>query len=114
MSISRFKLVFFCPRPSTSRVLNHLFTKYPEALGKIGDYEQCAFVTPGIGQISHGLPTTTMFKFMQDNLNPGLQLSPLLVQLENWSTWRKTELSWSLMTEGRMRKSRTRSMSSNQ
>ena len=52
MSISRFKLVFFCPRASTRSVLDRLFTKYPEALGKIGEYEQCAFVTPGIGRIS--------------------------------------------------------------
>ena len=48
--LRRFKLVFFCPAPNTSDVLNKLFTKLPAELGKIGNYEQCAFLTPGTGQ----------------------------------------------------------------
>ncbi|KAF8171872.1 GTP cyclohydrolase 1 type 2/Nif3 [Pholiota molesta] len=50
MSLSRFKLVFFVPKENTRRVLDHLFGKFPNELGKIGDYEQCAFITRGTGQ----------------------------------------------------------------
>ncbi|KAF9012620.1 hypothetical protein BDQ17DRAFT_1387286 [Cyathus striatus] len=50
MSLSRFKLVFFSPQSSTQVILSHLFSKYPRNIGKIGNYEQCAFVTPGTGQ----------------------------------------------------------------
>ncbi|PPQ78987.1 hypothetical protein CVT25_002271 [Psilocybe cyanescens] len=50
MSITRFKLVFFSPKESTSKILDHLFRTFPKELGNIGDYEQCAFVTRGTGQ----------------------------------------------------------------
>ncbi|KAH7905513.1 GTP cyclohydrolase 1 type 2/Nif3 [Hygrophoropsis aurantiaca] len=46
----RFKLVFFSPRISTAGILESLFTDFPHELGKIGNYEQCAFSTPGVGQ----------------------------------------------------------------
>ncbi|THH19700.1 hypothetical protein EW146_g1542 [Bondarzewia mesenterica] len=46
----RFKLVFFTPAISTRNILDHLFAKYPKELGKIGQYEQCAFVSRGTGQ----------------------------------------------------------------
>ncbi|KAG9312322.1 hypothetical protein JVU11DRAFT_7637 [Chiua virens] len=47
--MGRFKLVFFAPSTYTARILDHLFKKHPQHLGKIGDYEQCAFITPGAG-----------------------------------------------------------------
>ncbi|EJD49052.1 hypothetical protein AURDEDRAFT_60348, partial [Auricularia subglabra TFB-10046 SS5] len=47
---SRFKLVFFCPRPSTQAVLKSLFAAFPRTVGRIGLYEGCAFVSPGQGQ----------------------------------------------------------------
>ncbi|KAH7883371.1 GTP cyclohydrolase 1 type 2/Nif3 [Phlebopus sp. FC_14] len=50
MASVRFKLVFFTPRTDTAKVLNQLFSKCPQHLGKIGNYEQCAFITPGVGQ----------------------------------------------------------------
>ncbi|TFK44995.1 GTP cyclohydrolase 1 type 2/Nif3 [Crucibulum laeve] len=50
MSLSRFKLVFFSPHNSTRSILDHLFKKFPQELGKIGQYEQCAFITRGTGQ----------------------------------------------------------------
>ncbi|KDQ56353.1 hypothetical protein JAAARDRAFT_309935 [Jaapia argillacea MUCL 33604] len=50
MSLTRFKLVFFTPTTSTSTILNHLFTTFPQSLGKIGNYEHCAFITKGTGQ----------------------------------------------------------------
>ncbi|KAJ3730359.1 hypothetical protein EV361DRAFT_970526 [Lentinula raphanica] len=49
-TIQKFKLVFFSPAPNTRAILAHLFRKYPEELGKIGLYEQCAFVSRGTGQ----------------------------------------------------------------
>lgn len=49
-TIQKFKLVFFTPVSKTRAILDHLFEKYPQALGKIGNYEQCAFVTRGTGQ----------------------------------------------------------------
>lgn len=48
--MARFKLVFFSPVKSTPTILSHLFGKYPQNFGRIGDYEQCAFMTPGTGQ----------------------------------------------------------------
>jgi len=48
-AIQKYKLVFFTPTTSTSTILDHLFTKYPQELGKIGNYEQCAFITRGTG-----------------------------------------------------------------
>ncbi|TFY73727.1 hypothetical protein EWM64_g10285 [Hericium alpestre] len=54
MALTRFKLVFFVPAHATRHVLNNLFTKYPTELGKIGDYEQCAFMTHGTGQFKPG------------------------------------------------------------
>ncbi|KAK7038975.1 hypothetical protein VNI00_010367 [Paramarasmius palmivorus] len=50
MSIQRFKMVFFSPATNTRTILDHLFSKYPQELGKIGNYEQCAFITRGTGQ----------------------------------------------------------------
>ncbi|KAJ3991021.1 hypothetical protein F5050DRAFT_1582110 [Lentinula boryana] len=49
-TIQKFKLVFFAPAPNTRAILDHLFRKYPKELGKIGHYEQCAFVSRGTGQ----------------------------------------------------------------
>ncbi|KAF5346619.1 hypothetical protein D9757_011441 [Collybiopsis confluens] len=49
-AIQKFKLVFFTPSTYTRAILDHLFTKYPLELGKIGNYEQCAFITKGTGQ----------------------------------------------------------------
>ncbi|ESK84474.1 structural toxin protein [Moniliophthora roreri MCA 2997] len=50
MSVQRFKMVFFTPSVNTRSILDHLFAKYPQELGKIGNYEQCAFITRGTGQ----------------------------------------------------------------
>jgi hypothetical protein len=49
-TLTRYKLVFFCPTTSTRSVLDQLFQRYPNELGKIGEYEQCAFICPGTGQ----------------------------------------------------------------
>ncbi|KIK61081.1 hypothetical protein GYMLUDRAFT_225277 [Collybiopsis luxurians FD-317 M1] len=49
-AIQKFKLVFFTPSLHTRSILDHLFSKYPQELGKIGNYEQCAFITRGTGQ----------------------------------------------------------------
>ncbi|EPQ55279.1 hypothetical protein GLOTRDRAFT_61210, partial [Gloeophyllum trabeum ATCC 11539] len=46
----RFKLVFFTPASSTRTILDQLFARHPQTLGKIGAYEQCAFVSRGTGQ----------------------------------------------------------------
>ncbi|TDL16458.1 hypothetical protein BD410DRAFT_731427, partial [Rickenella mellea] len=50
MSPSRFKLVFFSPIAHTNVILNQLFYKYPSNVGRIGKYENCAFITPGTGE----------------------------------------------------------------
>jgi hypothetical protein len=50
----RFKLVFFSPTKDTSRILDHMFSKYPKNVGRIGEYEHCAFVTRGTGQFRPG------------------------------------------------------------
>ncbi|KAJ7091370.1 GTP cyclohydrolase 1 type 2/Nif3 [Mycena belliarum] len=50
MSLPRFKLVFFSPASKTSAILEHLFTKFPAHVGKIGNYEHCAFLSRGTGQ----------------------------------------------------------------
>ncbi|KAI6008066.1 hypothetical protein EDC04DRAFT_3073183 [Pisolithus marmoratus] len=50
----RFKLVFFSPKEETAHVLKEIFSRYPEQVGKIGQYEQCAFITPGVGQFMPG------------------------------------------------------------
>jgi hypothetical protein len=52
--MSRFKLVFFSPTKDTSRILDHMFSKYPKNVGRIGEYEHCAFVTRGTGQFRPG------------------------------------------------------------
>ena len=52
--MSRFKLVFFVPVQDTSKVLSHLFAKHPQTVGKIGQYESCAFVARGTGQFRPG------------------------------------------------------------
>ena len=48
--MTRFKLVFFSPKDSTRAILDHLFQKYPTEIGRIGEYEQCAFISRGTGQ----------------------------------------------------------------
>ncbi|KAF5365961.1 hypothetical protein D9758_006639 [Tetrapyrgos nigripes] len=53
-ALQKFKLVFFSPTANTRTILNHLFTKFPQELGKVGNYEQCAFIMKGTGQF---LPT---------------------------------------------------------
>ncbi|KAG2074817.1 hypothetical protein BDR04DRAFT_1133654 [Suillus decipiens] len=50
----RFKLVFFCPKTHTAEILSMLFKQCPNVLGKIGQYEECAFITPGVGQFKPG------------------------------------------------------------
>ncbi|KAF7349615.1 putative GTP cyclohydrolase 1 type 2 [Mycena sanguinolenta] len=50
MSLARYKLVFFSPVSSTRGILEHLFTTFPAHVGKIGNYERCAFLTRGTGQ----------------------------------------------------------------
>ncbi|GAV99267.1 structural toxin protein [Lentinula edodes] len=49
-TVQKYKLVFFSPAPNTRAILDHLFRKYPQVLGKIGHYEQCAFISRGTGQ----------------------------------------------------------------
>ncbi|KAH9855889.1 hypothetical protein C2E23DRAFT_866498 [Lenzites betulinus] len=46
----KYKLVFFTPRTSTQAILKHLFTRFPNHVGRIGAYSGCAFVSPGTGQ----------------------------------------------------------------
>ncbi|OJT06519.1 hypothetical protein TRAPUB_2596 [Trametes pubescens] len=48
----RYKLIFFSPRPSTQAILQHLFKRFPNHVGRIGAYGGCAFVTPGTGQFT--------------------------------------------------------------
>ncbi|KAI0941571.1 hypothetical protein AcW1_003431 [Taiwanofungus camphoratus] len=48
--MSRFKLVFFSPVPSTQLILRHLFEQFPHHIGRIGAYGGCAFVSRGTGQ----------------------------------------------------------------
>ncbi|KAG1861848.1 GTP cyclohydrolase 1 type 2/Nif3 [Suillus fuscotomentosus] len=50
----RFKLVFFTPKTHTAVILSTLFKQCPNVLGKIGQYEECAFITPGVGQFKPG------------------------------------------------------------
>lgn len=50
----RYKLVFFSPIQDTSRILDHIFSKFPKDVGKIGEYEYCAFMTRGTGQFRPG------------------------------------------------------------
>ncbi|CAL1711449.1 unnamed protein product [Somion occarium] len=50
----RFKLVFFSPVASTSTILSQLFKKYPKTVGRIGQYEECAFFTGGHGLFRPG------------------------------------------------------------
>ncbi|KAJ3002053.1 hypothetical protein NUW54_g6057 [Trametes sanguinea] len=45
----KYKLVFFTPRASTQTILQHLFSRFPNHVGRIGAYGGCAFVTPGTG-----------------------------------------------------------------
>ncbi|THV06250.1 hypothetical protein K435DRAFT_744071 [Dendrothele bispora CBS 962.96] len=53
-ALQRFKLIFFTPTANTRPILDHLFAKFPQELGKIGNYEQAAFISKGTGQF---LPT---------------------------------------------------------
>ncbi|KAF7299646.1 hypothetical protein HMN09_00970000 [Mycena chlorophos] len=55
MAMTRFKLVFFVPATNTGAVLDHLFSRFPQRVGKIGNYERCAFSSRGTGQFR---PTT--------------------------------------------------------
>ncbi|TFK91995.1 hypothetical protein K466DRAFT_582315 [Polyporus arcularius HHB13444] len=48
--MQKYKLVFFTPRPSTQSILQHLFARFPNHVGRIGAYAGCAFVSPGTGQ----------------------------------------------------------------
>ncbi|CDO75953.1 hypothetical protein BN946_scf184888.g3 [Trametes cinnabarina] len=48
--MQKYKLVFFTPRTSTQTILQHLFARFPNHVGRIGAYGGCAFVTPGTGQ----------------------------------------------------------------
>ncbi|KAK0235303.1 GTP cyclohydrolase 1 type 2/Nif3 [Armillaria nabsnona] len=50
----KFKLVFFGPSANTQAILDHLFLKFPQQLGNIGKYDQCAFITRGTGQFRPG------------------------------------------------------------
>lgn len=50
----RYKLVFFVPVKDTPRVLDYVFSKMPETIGKIGQYDSCAFVSRGTGQFRPG------------------------------------------------------------
>ncbi|KAI0369080.1 hypothetical protein BV20DRAFT_946968, partial [Pilatotrama ljubarskyi] len=49
-TMAKYKLVFFAPRASTQPILQHLFARFPNHVGRIGAYGGCAFVTPGTGQ----------------------------------------------------------------
>ena len=49
MSASKYKLVFSTPFESTQKILDHLFETFPNELGNIGEYDQCAFRTRGLG-----------------------------------------------------------------
>ncbi|KAM9973597.1 hypothetical protein ACTFIW_010707 [Dictyostelium discoideum] len=42
-----FKIIFFCPLEDTEKVKNALFEI---GAGKIGNYQECCFVTKGVGQ----------------------------------------------------------------
>ncbi len=55
MSMQKYKLVFFTPRPSTQSVLQHLFARFPNNVGRIGAYGGCAFVSPGTGALCRRL-----------------------------------------------------------
>ncbi|KAL0065554.1 hypothetical protein AAF712_007465 [Marasmius tenuissimus] len=50
MFSQRFKMVFFTPAVNTRAIIDHLFAKYPQELGKIGNYGECAFIARGTGQ----------------------------------------------------------------
>ena len=52
--MSRFKLVFFSPVTSTNIILSGLLKKFPDNVGKIGQYYECAFVSTGKGQFRPG------------------------------------------------------------
>ncbi|KAK0186625.1 GTP cyclohydrolase 1 type 2/Nif3 [Armillaria mellea] len=54
---SKYKLVFFSPSPNTQSILHHLFLTFPQQLGNIGQYDQCAFITRGKGQFRPGPDT---------------------------------------------------------
>ncbi|KZT22468.1 hypothetical protein NEOLEDRAFT_1171329 [Neolentinus lepideus HHB14362 ss-1] len=61
MSFIRFKLVFFTPASSTRSILDYLFARHPQTLGKIGNYDQCAFVTRGTAKPVIGEPEKLTF-----------------------------------------------------
>lgn len=103
----RFKLVFFSPIKNTSYILTHLFEKYPNHVGRIGEYEHCAFMTSGIGNVEFiylslspspwethvcSLAFGNLKRKMKDNSNQGTVLILLLVQLANWSESKNIEL----------------------
>lgn len=76
MSVSRFKLIFFSPHQNTRQILNHLFETLPQVVGKIGEYEQCAFVTRGTGQQDHCLVQHATVRYLltgQFKPGPGTQ-----------------------------------------
>ncbi|KAJ7115977.1 hypothetical protein C8R44DRAFT_793793 [Mycena epipterygia] len=49
-----YKIVFFSPISHTQAILAHLFATFPAHLGRIGNYEQVAFLTRGTGQFLPG------------------------------------------------------------
>ncbi|KAF7983008.1 hypothetical protein HWV62_24634 [Athelia sp. TMB] len=50
MSQNRYTIIFFVPKDHTQSVLDKLFQQFPKVLGSIGNYENCAFYSPGTGQ----------------------------------------------------------------
>ncbi|KAF7309768.1 hypothetical protein MIND_00348700 [Mycena indigotica] len=50
MALARFKLVFFVPTANTRAVLDHLFERFPDHVGTMGNYKKAAFISRGTGQ----------------------------------------------------------------
>ncbi|KAI6145424.1 hypothetical protein BKA82DRAFT_129624, partial [Pisolithus tinctorius] len=42
-------LNLFCAQVYTAMIFLSIFTRLPQQVGKIGEYEECAFITPGMG-----------------------------------------------------------------
>src|SRR4051794_35177852 len=53
MTLSYFKLISFCPRNNTKQILDALFHRFPDVVGKIGKYECCVFVFEGLVSAVH-------------------------------------------------------------
>ncbi|KAF9463556.1 GTP cyclohydrolase 1 type 2/Nif3 [Collybia nuda] len=73
MSVLRFKLIFFSPRQNTRQILDHLFKTLPQNVGKINNYQECAFVTRGTGQFKPGheaqptIGTAEMLEYVEED-----------------------------------------------